>query len=66
MKQASLSADLPLNIEDYALIGDCITAALVGRVVQWAARNRFCGHFQDLLRFQPCPQLEMPAPRMLD
>ncbi len=24
-------ADLPLRIEDYALVGDCRTAALVGR-----------------------------------
>ena len=27
----SLRSDLPLAIEDYALIGDCITAALVGQ-----------------------------------
>jgi hypothetical protein len=28
-KQTSIRSDLPLQIEDYALIGDCITAALV-------------------------------------
>jgi hypothetical protein len=29
--EPAVETDLPLAIEDYALIGDCTTAALVGR-----------------------------------
>jgi carbohydrate kinase (thermoresistant glucokinase family) len=72
VRQTSIRSDLPLAIEDYALIGDCTTAALVGRngSIDWLCWPRFDSNacFAALLgtaehgRWQICPV--DPVPRV--
>ncbi len=67
-----MGSDLPLAIEDYALIGDCTTAGLVGRngYIDWLCWPRFDSNacFAALLgtsehgRWRICPA--DPQPRI--